>query len=128
MTPPRDTNSDRELGRQIGELAGNIAGLTREAERDRELRDEQHKQNRGDQDRANDKLDQLLGISPMVTTHETWIRTRGEPTVIAVADFASQVKGASKLSKVGYSLGGGIGALGLYVAVKVVPYLHAILP
>lgn len=83
MTPPQDRNSERLLG----ELSANVAALGREIKRDRELGDTRHEEN-------TDKLDQVLGLKPMVEAHDAWIKGPGAD----LARMASEARGGYKVA------------------------------
>lgn len=104
MAYPQDRNSERLLG----ELSANVASLGREIHQNRELSNERHLQNREDRERDSDKLDQLLGLKPMVEAHDAWIKGPGAE----IARMVSEAKGAGKLTKLIYTvcglLGGGV--------------------
>lgn len=105
MTPPQDRNSDRELGA----LTEAINGVRREMERDRELGDTRHEEN-------TDKLDQVLGLKPMVEAHDAWIKGPGAE----VARILTEARGAGKLTKFVYTAVGIIGGGAAYKALAAV--------
>jgi hypothetical protein len=96
MSPP---SSDRELGA----LTEAINWIRREMTRDREQRDEEHGENSG-------KLDQLLGLKPMVESHEAWIKGPGADMHRTI----TELRGASKFTKALWVVLGAVGFGALY--------------
>lgn len=78
-------------------------------ERDREQRDDEHVENSG-------KLDQVLGLKPMVESHDAWIKGPGAE----VARILTEARGAGKLTKFVYAAVGIIGGGAAYKALVAV--------
>lgn len=95
--------------RLLGELSANVAALGREIQRDRELGDTRHEEN-------TDKLDQVLGLKPMVEAHDAWIKGPGAE----VARILTEARGAGKLTKFVYTAVGIIGGGAAYKALAAV--------
>lgn len=92
---------DKSLGQQVGELAGAYSGLVREIALDRQQRDIQHTYNVKAGDERNAKLDLLLGLKPVVDSHEEWIETDGKRVVRIVDTGVAQVAGARRVISFG---------------------------
>jgi len=93
----RRRSSDRELG----DLAASVRGLFREIELDRRRRDEQHAENKADGEERARKLDMVLGLKPVVDSHDKWIETEGKPTARIVREGVAEIRGGTKVAKYG---------------------------